>query len=139
MRNTNRLGLAFCLGALLAFTVSACATLPATTPNERVAQDAAACLQTGPCFVLLVDNGGDYEATIRVNGFYVGRVTGNRAATIFVHESLLVDGRCAQISAFFRDLARSAPSTKECIRLGGRFAFSVDPLYHAWLVPRGGS
>lgn len=134
MKSATRLAV-----ALLAYTAAACVTLPPTTPGERMAQDAAACLQVGPCFVLQVDNGADYDATLRLNGFYVGRVSGNHAAIIFVRESLLIDGRCAQVSVFIRDLARSLPSTKECIRPGGRFTLSVDPLYHAWLTPRGGS
>jgi hypothetical protein len=138
MKNTNRLGLAFCLGALLAYSVSACATLPVATPSERVARDATACLQSGPCVVLQVDNGVLYDAVVRVNGFQVGEIRGGQSAPLFVRESLLVDGRCAQVYLYFRDLRRASVSSRECIRAGGRFILALDPHYHAWLTPQGG-
>lgn len=138
MKNTNRLGFAFCLGALLAFGASACATLPVATPAERSARDAAACLQNGPCVVVQVDNAVIYDAVVTVNGFRVGEVSGGRSATLFVRESLLVEGRCAQIELYFRQLRRGSVSSSECVREGGRFRLALDPLYHAWLTPQGG-
>ena len=137
MKNVNRLGLAFMLGALLAY-LTACASLPAAGPSERSARDAAACLESGPCFVIQADNGAYYEAKVYVNSFYVGRVAGNHARPIFVRESLLVDGRCAQVSVQFRDVLRASVSSKECIRPGGLFSLSLDPRYRAWLTPWGG-
>lgn len=139
MKNTNRLGFAFCLGALLAFGASACATLPVATPAERSARGAAACLQNGPCVVVQVDNAVLYDAVVSVNGFWVGEVSGGRSATLFVRESLLVEGRCAQISLFVRQRRLRSSTTKECLREGGRFSLRLDPLYHAWLMPQGGT
>lgn len=138
MRNTNRLGDAFCLGALLAYAIG-CATLPAATPSEIAARDAATCLQNGPCVVVQVDNAILYDAVVTVNGFRVGEVSGGGSATLFVRESLLVEGRCAQISLFIRQLRVRSVSTKECVREGGRFSLRLDPLYHAWLTPQGGT
>lgn len=138
MKNTNRLGLAFCLGALLAYSASACATLPASTPSEVAAREAEKCLQSGPCIVVQVDNQVLYDATVRVNGFRIGEVTGDHAAIFFVRESLLVDGGCAQVTLFVRQLELTSVSSKECVRPGGRFRVSLDPQYHAWLVPQGG-
>lgn len=138
MKNTNRLDLAFCLGALLAYTVG-CATLPAPTPSEIAARDAAACLQNGPCVVVQVDNAVLYDAVVTVNGFRIGEVSGGHSATLFVRESLLVEGRCAQVSLFVRQLRVRSSTTKECLREGGRFSLRLDPLYHAWLTPQGGT
>lgn len=138
MKNTNRLAVSFMLGALLAYTFSACASVPIATPSETAARAAADCLKSGPCVVVQVDNGVLYDATVTVNGFRVGEVSGEHTGTFFVRESLLVEGRCAQVALYFRQLHRGSVSSRECVREGGRFRLALDPLYHAWLTPEGG-
>ncbi|HEY0528687.1 MAG TPA: hypothetical protein VGD02_07650 [Gemmatimonadaceae bacterium] len=123
--------------AFLIAGLTACATLPRVTREERAAEAAAECLRAGPCVVVQVDNQVLYDGVVRVNGVTVGPVFGEQHATFFIRETLLRDGRCAQVSVEFRQPGVTSISSRECLREGGRFTLAVDPMYHAWLTPQG--
>jgi len=130
---------------LLALIVTpACASVqhdPLYDGATATEQDAAHCVQSGPCTVLQIDNSNFYEAVIYLNGGRIGQITGNHKAPIFIRDSQLVDGRCATIVVRLIGPGTVASSTKECVREGWRYTLAIDPSLagmplHLWLVPQ---